>query len=74
MADETPAWRVTGQSQTTKQLPNGVFADGWNVEFQTRSGHYGSVFVPNTQYTADLVRAAINEKAAAMESIAQLQG
>ena len=70
-----PAWSVTGQLTTTR-IPEGGnrFVTGVEVSFITRGGHAGTVFIPDTQYRPEVVRAAIDEKAALMDEIGALQG
>lgn len=68
-------WQVTGQQ-------GGVFlrdADGRPVpahvvSFETAAGQLGQVWVPDTHYDADTVRAAIAVRAAAADDVAALPG
>lgn len=60
--------RVTGQMPTTA-LAGGRFTKGVEVQFVTAAGNTGSVFIPDDQYTPDVVRAAIADKAAVMDAV-----
>ena len=75
MAPETaPAWTVISQQETLDLGPNGSFIQGVKVGFRTASGALGTVFIPSDTYTVERVRAAVTERAAAMESVAGLTG
>lgn len=73
-ADQTPAWEITAQVQTTDLGPSNAYVDGVKVTFRTRSGAVGSVFIPNADYTVETVRAKVSAVAATMETVAGLQG
>lgn len=67
-------WTVTGQQQTTIINPAGQAINGWNVMFTLSNGTAGSVFVPNTAYNIDNVKAAIVAQADVMLGISGLTG
>lgn len=64
---------ITGQSQTKAQvLGSTMYQDGVNITFLTGYGVTGSVFVPNNQYTAENVKAAVIAKVAVADSVSEL--
>ena len=65
-------WRVVGQSQATDLDAENRFVDGLRITFQTGAGHTGSVFVPLATASPETVYAAISERAATMDQIANL--
>ncbi len=66
-------WRVTGQGAPTSDVDStGTVTRGVTVYFQTGNGVNSSVFVPETNYTPDLVRAQIAQKAAALDTVGSL--
>lgn len=67
-------WRVTDQVPTTEQTPSGRAERGMRVSFMTGKGVSGSVFIPESQYTPDNVRAAIAAQAALIDQVHALQG
>jgi len=72
--DQVVAWRVTGQTPTTRPSPSGEFIDGWTVSFQTVLGNTGTVFVPASMYTPDQVRQAIAAQARVLDEISTMTG
>ncbi|MGH7239404.1 MAG: hypothetical protein ACREHG_04970 [Candidatus Saccharimonadales bacterium] len=64
-------WKVTSQSQTTEQDTAGNFVSGWRVYFDT-NGTTGSVFVPQTIYTADNVRDMITASVGHINDVSNL--
>lgn len=68
------SWQVTAQSETTGLTPSGTPAKGVNVTFKTADGTSGSVFIPDANYTADNVKAAIAERVAAFDAVKGLTG
>lgn len=71
----TPAtWRVTGQTEDTQLTADGRVLAGVKVLFRTSAGVDSSVFVPNDQYNAAAVRAAVAARAAAIDSVSGLSG
>ena len=66
------AWQVTGQAEVTEQGPNGTFVPGMRVSFRTGGGHAGSVFIPNSQYNLNQVRAAVAGQAALLDAVGAL--
>jgi hypothetical protein len=69
-----PAWRVTGQNETTVIAPNGQPVDVVQVTFTLANGTVASVNVPQGAFTPDNVRAAIEAKAAMLNAVADLTG
>lgn len=68
----TPRWAVDSQVQRTKADNAGNITEGYEVNFHTRAGHYGTVFVPMARYTPDNVIAAIEAQATVVDSVGQL--
>lgn len=66
-------YNVTSQP-TTGQLPSGSFAAGYKVSYTTRSGSFGSLFVPEAEYTTDRVRDLLTAAATTIEEVAALKG
>lgn len=69
-----PAWTVTSQVETTDVGPEGSYVKGVKVAFRTATGATGSVFLPETAYTVEAVRQAINAKVDVLAAVSQLQG
>lgn len=69
MSGQGPAWTVISQSETMGIGPTGTAGSGVKVTFRTVDGTTGSVFVPDAQYTAENVRAAILARVAVLESV-----
>lgn len=65
----SPAWVVTTQSETMGIGPNGLAGPGVRVGFQLADGTAASVFVPDSQYTPDNVKALIAARAATVTAI-----
>jgi hypothetical protein len=63
---------VTTQQLSSGQDANGNFVRGRNITYQLADGTTGMVFVPNTSYTPDAVKAAITEDAAKVAGVAGL--
>lgn len=71
---DVPAWTVTSQVPTTAADAQGTYVPGFRVQFRTAAGLTGSVFVPETDYAVETVRAAINARAALLSGVAALEG
>lgn len=70
-----PAWHVTGQRPDFRQGRTGGFVNGYVVSFELDNGAgSGEVFVPESEYTADKVAAAVRGVAGHMVAIASLAG
>lgn len=69
MAATGPAWTVISQVETMGIGPTGTAGSGVKVTFRTMDGTTGSVFVPDAQYNADTVKAAIIAKAATLAEV-----
>ena len=72
-ADSTAAtWSVDSQNQRTMVTAGNQIVDGYEVAFHTGQGHVGTVFVPDTKYTPDNVKAMIQARADLLDSVGQL--
>lgn len=69
-----PAWRVISQSETNRTDAAGHFVSGVLVYYTTANGVSGSVFIPDSQYNPDTVKARINERVAQHNVVGGLQG
>ncbi|HUZ84158.1 MAG TPA: hypothetical protein VMU66_05650 [Gaiellales bacterium] len=67
-------WEITAQREDYRPGPTGAFVAGVVVTFRLPSGTTGSVFIPDSQYSAEIVRAAIAARAAVMEAVNTLTG
>ena len=65
-------WSVLSQNETSQVTPDGRVETGVTVRFQTTQGTVASVFIPDLQYTADNVRAAIAARAEAIGAVGNL--
>lgn len=79
MADTGPStpsqgWRVVSQQETLAPAASGTFTRGIQVFFVTARGNTASVFLPESQYSADNVRAAIAAKVANLDGVSDLTG
>lgn len=70
----TGAWKVTAQTPGTQPDSNGRFVPGMTISFTTASGVDSSVFVPEAQYSAEIVRGRIAAKAMEINRISGLEG
>lgn len=68
------AWIITQQTESQDIGPSGTFVAGVKVTFRTARGVTASVFVPADSYSAENVRAAVAEKAATVDAVADLRG
>lgn len=66
------AWQVTSQGESTEIQPNGQAVRGYRVYFTTGGGQSGSVWIPESSYTAERVRALVAQAAANAEAIGSL--
>ena len=69
-----PSWWVVSNRQTQGQSRTGQFVNGVEVTFSTAAGNTGTVFLADTDYSADNVAAAVAAKAALMDGVLQLKG
>lgn len=67
-------WSVTGQNEASEVNGAGQLLKGVRIYFRTGGGVDSSVFVPESQYNAAAVRAAIAARAAVVDEIASLAG
>lgn len=66
-------WQVTSVDSTAYTVDaKGNPMYGARVNFQTTAGNTGSVFVPNDLLTPENVTAQINQRAAIMDTVANL--
>lgn len=72
MPDNGPKWKVTQQQTASGQDANGSFVRGRNITYQLADGTTGVVFVANTSYTPEAVKAAIAADAEKVAAVAQL--
>lgn len=67
-------WRIVSQQETTRPDNSGRFVSGVLVMFQTSNGLTGSVFVPDQQYTPDVVRQLVQQRVDLMTAVHTLEG
>jgi hypothetical protein len=70
----TVTFEIVSQREDYRPGPTGAFTAGVVITFRTAGGHTGSVFVPDNQYTLDVVRAAVALRAASMDAVGALRG
>lgn len=73
-AGNAPNWTVVNQIQQGGMNSAGQYVTGWLVTFRTRSGAEGNVHIPDSEYTPDIVRARVSEKAAQLNAISGMSG
>jgi hypothetical protein len=74
MDNETSTWQVTSQIPATMPGPAGRFVKGVTITFVTGKGFSGEVFVPDTAYNTDNVRALLAAQAQKVDDIGTLSG
>lgn len=62
-------WTVTSTSPNTNVDTAGRVVKGYTVAFQTGLGHQGTVFVPESQFSPDIVRGMVKAQAAIVDEI-----
>lgn len=67
----TPTWTVDSQTEQVQAGQQGIVR-GVSISFTTGLMNKGTVFVPDSQYSVDAVRAAISARAALLDSVSQL--
>lgn len=67
-----PRWKVTSQQEGVAPGPSGTYTKGVTVYFTLEDGTPGSVFVPNTTFNPDFVKAAIADRAQTLANIGAL--
>lgn len=73
MNDNTgTTWTVDSQTPRTKVNRANQVEDGFEVAFTTGQGHSGTVFVPESRYNRDTVRAMIAAKAELIDGVGAL--
>lgn len=70
----SPSWTVKTQVESMGLGPNGGAVKGVTVGFALSDGTAGTVFVPEAQFTADNVRAAIAAKVEVLQAVKGLSG
>ncbi len=73
-APELSGWKVTGQTPAKQPTNGGTFQDGINVTFITGKGVVGTIFVPETVYTPENVKALVAQKVAVLDAVSSLNG
>lgn len=77
---DTPAvptetgWKVLTQRPDQQFDVAGNFTNGVSVNFQTKYGVVGTVFIPDSQYTVDRAKQIIGERAAVLDGVSGLTG
>lgn len=74
MTDTTPLFTDVKSAEVVGQTASGAFTEGVKVTFTTKSGQYGSIFVPRAEYTTAHVRDLITAAATTIEEVAALKG
>lgn len=73
MSDNTPTtWVVNSQTPRSKVNGANQVEEGYDVAFTTGQGHTGTVFVPESRYNRDNVRALIAAKAELLDGVGAL--
>ena len=67
-----PRWTVDSQVHRTKADAAGRISEGYEVNFHTRQGHTGTVFVEDLRYTPDNVAAAVDAQAQLLDAVGNL--
>jgi hypothetical protein len=67
-----PAGKVVNIIDATGQDSTGRYVTGKNVTYQLKSGLSGTVFVPNSLFNEDAVRAAVMADAARLHAASQI--
>ena len=67
-------WSVTSQQEVTRADPTGRFVPGVLVGFRTTAGVDGTVFVPDSQFTPETVRAMVQARVQRLSAVGALQG
>lgn len=70
----TSGWSIVGQTPKTGQNSQGIYVPGIQISFVTGSGQPGNVWVPDTDYNLDTVRALVMAKVATIDAIQGLSG
>lgn len=76
MSTETPnvpRWSVQSQMPRTRANASGQITEGYDINFVTRQGHSGTVFVTDTQYRdPSVVSQLVDAAARNMDAVGQL--
>ncbi len=68
------AWQVLAQEETFDRAPGGQVVPGVKVSFVTAGGVHASIFVPNSLYSPDNVRAAVAARAHQLDTVQGMSG
>lgn len=60
---------ITSQVETVDVDSGNRAVTGYRIQFQTRLGNTGTVFVPRAQYNEENVRAAVRAQAVKIDSL-----
>lgn len=74
MATGGMGYKILTQTETLGPGPDGKVTEGVKVMFETDSGITASVFVPKLRYSANKVKAAIQDYVAHLDAVAKLGG
>lgn len=67
-------WKVLTQRPDQQFDAAGNFINGVTVNFQTKFGVVGNLFIPDAQYTVDRAKELIGERAAVLDGVSGLTG
>lgn len=67
----TSTWTVDSQAEQVQGSSQGIVR-GVLISFTTGKQNKGTVFVPDTQYSVDAVRAAIQSRAELLDAVSAL--
>lgn len=65
-------YEILGQAESVDKSPMGGLVDTWKVSFKTEHGTVGSVQVPKSMYSADVVARMIQAEADKIDAVWQL--
>lgn len=67
-------WTVVGQTETTGLSQQGIYTRGKSISVRLQSGTQFSVFIPDSEYNVEHVRAMIAQEAVKVSAINGLTG
>ena len=74
MAQNAVTWEVTGQRYDWRPGPTGALVPGHVITIRIPSGSASEVFIPDSQYSAQMARDLLYQRALTMMSIEALTG
>lgn len=75
MNEQQPTWTVIAQQPVSGLDAMGHYVPGWQVTYRVNATNTtGHVFVPQTEYNVDNVRARITDQVAHVIAVHNLQG